>query len=90
MVKIKEVNRNVKFDSRQPDSKYRCKYGNRSDFDILRINITLNNYTETYEIEAQFLPEKNSIHFNARPSRNGFEVYDWTKAVAKHIRKVEN
>ena len=88
---VKEINRNIRFESRNPDSKYRCKYGDRDDFDIHRINITLEGVKrETYEIEAQNLPAtKDSIYFNACPADDGFKVFWWTPEVRPVIRKIE-
>ncbi|MDE6444941.1 MAG: hypothetical protein K2K64_11070 [Muribaculaceae bacterium] len=86
---VKEINRNIRFESRKPESKYKCEYNNRNDFDILRINIKYNGeVVEVYEVESHFLPPSKSIHFNARPTEKGFEVFGWTAKVAPFIRKV--
>ncbi|MDE6234578.1 MAG: hypothetical protein K2M56_02370 [Muribaculaceae bacterium] len=87
----KEINRNISFSTRKPGSKYRCNYGNRNAFELLRINIKLEGIkSETYEIDAENLPSTtDSISFNARPANDGFEVFGWTKSVRPFIRKIE-
>lgn len=86
---IKEINRNIKFDTRELDSRYRCKYGSRDKFDILRINMLYNgNISEVYEVESKFLPLSDSIHFKAIPTEDGFKIYGWTAVVAPYIHKV--
>ena len=88
METIKKINRTINFETRQPSSRYRCKYGDKNDFDILQINIRRGNYTETYKIESQYLPDNDSIYFNARSNSENFEVYNWTKSVEGSIKKV--
>ncbi len=89
-MKLKEINRNIDFDTRKSSSSFRCKYNDRNDFDILRINISFKGeLKESYEIESKNLPEGDSIHFKAEPAPDGFKIISWTnKSVKEHIKKV--
>lgn len=88
-MKIKEINRNIRFDTRNPKSPYRCKYVNRENFDILRINISFNGrIEEIYEIESKFLPKTDSISFKAKQQGEGFKIFGWTAVVAPYIHIV--
>lgn len=87
---IKEVNRTVRFDSRMLSSSYRCKYGNKNEFDKLRINLKFEErIAESYEIESKYLPDRDSINFKAKPSANGFVITNWSPiSIIPHIEKI--
>lgn len=89
--RIKEISRNVNFDTHKETSSYRCNY-KELDFDVLRINILLyGELVEVYEIESQFLPKENkSIYFKANQIPNGVQIGNWTPCeVSSHLKKVK-
>ena len=74
MEKYKQVNRNIRFDSRELSSPYRCKFGDKNMFDILR---------------SKYLPDTDSIYFYAHPKDNSFTIQWRSKDVESHIKRVK-
>ena len=89
MEKYKEINRNIRFDSRELSSPYRCKYGDKNMFDILRVTCTYGSETRIYEIESKYLPDRDSIYFKAYPDGNSFVIQWRTEGVESHIKLIE-
>ena len=73
MEKYKEINRNIRFDSRELSSPYRCKYGDKN----------------IYEIESKYLPDRDSIYFNAYPKENSFTIQWRSKDIESHITRIK-
>lgn len=88
-MKVKEVNRTVRFDTRKESSSYRCKYGKKEDFDVLKINVIYNGkITEAYEIESKFLPSSDSIHFKASATADRYTITKWSpETIVPHVCK---
>lgn len=88
-MKTKEINRTISFGTRDVSSPYRCKYGNKNDFEKLRINISFEGrIADTYEIDSQYLPDRDSISFKAVPADSGFIITSWSpKEVMPYLKK---
>ena len=82
---IKTVNRNI--NTNRETNNYRCKYGNKNEFDILRVNITYNGETYTYEIESKYLNDTDSIHFYAYPNESSLNIV-WGGNIGEHIKLI--
>lgn len=89
MEKYKEVNRCIRFDTRELSSPYRCKYGDRKTFDILRVTCTYGSETRIYEIESEYLPDTDSIYFKAYPNKNSFTIQWRSKDIESHIKRIK-
>ena len=89
MEKYKQVNRTIRFDSRELSSPYRCKFGDKNTFDILRVTCTYGSETRVYEIESKYLPDRDSIYFNAYPKENSFTIQWRSKDIESHITRIK-
>lgn len=79
----------IKFDSRKLTSPYRCKYGNKNDFDILQIPCVYGSEVRIYEIESKYLSDSDSIHFKAKPNGDSFTVQWIRKELENYIRRIK-
>lgn len=84
---IKTINRNI--NPNRETNNYRCKYGNKNEFDILRVNIKFNGKTYTYEIESKYLNDTDSIHFYAYPNGSSLNIV-WSGNIGEHIKLVSD
>ena len=87
---MKEINRNINFEGRDISSPYRCKYKNKNEFEVLRINIYYGSEIRTCEVESKYLREdRDSISFKA--SKEGGElVIKWSPVeIAQYIRRIK-
>lgn len=89
MEKYKQVNRNIRFDSRELSSPYRCKFGDKNMFDILRVTCTYGSEVRVYEIESKYLLDKDSIYFNAYPIENSFKIQWRSKDIESNIKRIK-
>ena len=89
-MKIKVINREIRFNTHNTLSPYRCKYGDRNQFELLKINIIYNGkISVSYEIESQFLTDKDSIYFTAKPAEEGFMIDGWSPdKIKSHLKRV--
>jgi len=89
MEKCKEVYRTIRFDSRELSSPYRCKFGDKNMFEILRVTCTYGSETRVYEIESKYLPDRDSIYFKAYPKENSFMIQWGAKNIESHITRIK-
>lgn len=90
MEKYKEVNRTIRFDSRELTSSYKCEYKDKNAFEILRIVCTYGSEVRVYEVEAKYLKATSkSIHFDAMQDGDSFEITWKPKEVALHIKRIK-
>lgn len=89
MEKYKVVNRNIRFDSRALSSPYRCKYGDKNDFEILRVTCTYGSETRVYEVESKYLPGTDSIRFKAFPDGDSFTIEWGPTAIRPYVKRVQ-
>lgn len=83
----KTIHRNVNFD--RETNKYRCKYGDKKAFDVLRVECVYKGDAKVFEIESKNLPDqKDSIHFRAHKKGNSFAV-EWTNGIGSYIKEVK-
>lgn len=87
---MKEINRTINFEGREATSPYRCKYKDKNDFEVLRINISYGSLTRTYEVESKYLREdRDSISFTASKVDNEL-VIKWSPAeIAQYIKRIQ-
>ena len=82
---IKTVNRNI-----LKSEKCRCRYrySKPIKFDILKVNITYNGETLSYQVDAKYLsPDKDSIYFYHSIENGQLEI-QWNKEVADYIHRI--
>ena len=89
MKKYKQANRTIRFDSRELSSPYRCKFGDKNMFEILRVTCKYGSETRAYEIESKYLPDTDSIYFNAYPKDNSFTIQWRSKDIESHIKRIK-
>ena len=83
----KTIHRNVNFDRKT--NKYRCKYEDKTAFDVLRVECVYQGEAKVFEIEPKYLPdEKDSIHFVAFKAENSFTV-KWDREIESYIKEVK-
>lgn len=87
---IKVIDREIRFNTHKTSSPYRCRYGDRNQFELLKINIIYNGkISESYEIESQFLTDKDSMYFTAEPAEGGFMIDSWSPdKIKSHLKRV--
>lgn len=86
---IKTVNRNILEDRENKNDRFRVKYGDKNEFDLLKVNITRNKTSETlsYEFKAKDLTEKDSIHFSTSVISNKMQVH-WDDFISIKARLI--
>lgn len=90
MEKYKQVNRNIRFDSRKSASSYKYEYKDKNAFEILRIVCTYDSKIRIYEVEAKYLKATSkSIHFDAVQDRDSFKIEWKPKDVAPYIKRIK-
>lgn len=81
--RIKTINRNI-----ANSKKCRCKYDEPTKFDILRVNISFNGETVSYQVDSKDLsPNKDSIYFYPSINNGSLEI-QWNKEIADHIYRI--
>lgn len=86
LLKTKTIRRNVKFDR---TNRFRCIYGDKGAFEILRVECTYQGETKVFEIESKYLSDQtDSIHFKAFKTENSF-VVEWNKEVENYIKEIK-
>ena len=91
-MRIKYINRNLKFDEkqRQIKSSYKCNYEDKNLFDKLQINISYNSQNRTFEIESRFLKSTSkSIHFQAVKKGNSFDIIWQPIEIVPYIHRIK-
>lgn len=83
--KVKIIQRNVNFN--RGTNNFRCRFNDRSTFDILRVECSYNGKTKVYEIESKYLTDRDSITFYAYQNDESFTI-EWQKAVADYIKEI--
>ena len=86
ILKTKTIRRNVKFDR---TNNFRCKYGTKEAFKILRVECTHLGETKLFEIESKYLSDKtDSIRFKVFKTEKSF-VVKWNKEVEDYIKEIK-
>ena len=67
-MKTKTVNRVIPENRENKDDRFRVRYKDKGDFDILEVNITRDKTDEvqSFRFKADELPDKDSIHFSTK------------------------
>lgn len=90
MEKYKQVNRNIRFDSRKSTSSYKCEYKDKNSFEILQIICTYGSEIRIYEVESKYLKSTSkSIHFDAEQDEDTFKIEWKPKDVAPYIKRIK-
>ncbi len=90
MEEYKYIERNIKFDGREPTSSYKCEYGDKDTFRILQITCKYGSECRIYEIESKYLKATSkSIHFDAERRGDSFDVSWFPKVVAPYITRIK-
>ncbi len=86
---IKTVNRNIPADRENQNDRFRVIYGDKNDFDLLRVNITRSNTGEEliFEFDADDLTEKDSIHFSTAIVNNKMQIL-WDEIISAKARLI--
>ena len=75
-MKTKVVKRNIPLARENQNDRFRVKYNDRNDFDILQVQITRlsDNSVHDYFFKSDTLPDKDSIHFSTAIENVKFKV----------------
>ncbi|MBA2407921.1 MAG: hypothetical protein H0V65_08025, partial [Chitinophagales bacterium] len=84
---IKTVRRNIPAERENQNDRFRVKYGNKGDFEILKVVITRMKTGEEflYEFDSHNLTDKDSIHFTTSVVGNQMKV-DWDDFISSKAR----
>lgn len=74
---IKEVNRNIPENRENNNARFRVRYNDKREFDLLVVNICRlrTNEIQTFEFRSDDLPDKDSIHFSTSIDNGEFHVH---------------
>lgn len=90
-MEIKIVTRNLNFDTkeRKSSSRYRVKFGESTNFKILRVICNYGNSTQIYETNSENLPvDKDSIYFLAESEGNTF-IIEWCSGAEVYMKRIQ-
>lgn len=80
----KNINRNI-----GKSQKCRVRYGNRSEFDVLIVNINDGERIHKYSVDAKYLSsQKDSIYFYPE-TKNGVVTIRWNHEIENYVNKVQ-
>ena len=76
-MKIKEVNRNIPEERENSNERFRVRYKDKNEFDLLVVNICRlkTKETVTFKFTSAELPDKDSIHFSTSIENGVFKVH---------------
>lgn len=75
-MQTKIVRRNIPPERENQNDRFRVKYNEKSDFDILQVQISriADGSVHDYFFKSDMLPDKDSIHFSTAIEDNKFTV----------------
>lgn len=85
----KTIQKNVSEERENQNDRFRTTYGNKNDFNVLRVEIIREKTGETvnYEFNSSDLTEKDSIHFSTEVVNGKFRVI-WDNFIADKAKLI--